>query len=180
MGNFYVNFAVKNAEPQKVANSLKGRRAIVTPSQAGFVVVYDEQADTQAVDAIQELGALLSKDPGEPVLAVLNHDDDILCYWLFKEGALIDAYNSAPDSFEEGAEEQGGDAELLCATLGEGSAEEVDELLRSDHVFAVDLHTKLGEALKLPACSIGLGFEYVRQGEIEDDAIEGGLIQVGE
>jgi len=60
MGNFYVNFAVKNAEPQKVADSLKGRRAIVTPSQAGFVVVYDEQADTQAVDAIQEVGALLS------------------------------------------------------------------------------------------------------------------------
>jgi len=102
MGNFYVNFAVKNAEPQKVADSLKGRRAIVTPSQAGFVVVYDEQADTQAVDAIQEVGALLSKDPGEPVLAVLNHDDDILCYWLFKEGALIDAYNSAPDSFRRG------------------------------------------------------------------------------
>jgi len=53
-------------------------------------------------------------------------------------------------------------------------------LLRSDDVFAVDLHTKLGEALKLPACSIGLGFDYVQQGDIEDDAIAGGLIQVGE
>ena len=180
MGNFYVNFAVKNADPQKVANSLKGRRAIVTPSQAGYVVVYDEQAETQSIEAIQDVGALLSKEPGEAVLAVLNHDDDVFCYWLFVEGALIDAYNSSPDYFDGGSEEpRGGDARLLCATLGEGSAGEVEELLRADEGFAVELHEKLGEALKLPDCSIGLGFDYVQQGELGDDAIEGGLIQVG-
>lgn len=44
MGNFYVNFSIRDAEPRRVAHVLEraGRRAIVTPAQSGYVVVYDE------------------------------------------------------------------------------------------------------------------------------------------
>ena len=97
MGNFYVNFSVKGAEPRQVAGALQGagRRSVVTPSQAGCVVAFDKEADTQATMR-PEVGSLLSRATNCPVLAVLNHDDDVLCYWLFERGELSDSYNSNP------------------------------------------------------------------------------------
>ena len=46
MGNFYVNFSIKEAAPQQVADALERarRHAIVTPDQGGYVVAYDEEA----------------------------------------------------------------------------------------------------------------------------------------
>ena len=185
MGNFYVNFSIKDAEPRRVADVLEraGRRAIVTPAQRGYVVVYDEEADSQATRPILSVGSLLSGEIDRPVLAVLNHDDDVLCYWLFERGELADAYNSNPDAFEEdeGAPAwQDGDAEKLCASLGSpAGAAAVDEILRGDYVFAVEQHEQLANALGLPSCSVGFGYGYVADGELEDEMDPSELIYVG-
>jgi hypothetical protein len=185
VGNFYVNFSIKDSEPQQVADVLDraGRRAIVTPSQGGYVVAYDEEADRQATRPILIVGGLLSHGAGRPVLAVLNHDDDVLCYWLFEGGELADSYNSNPDAFDEdeGAPPwQVGDAEKLCASLGPGAgAAAVEAILRGDYVFAVDRHQRLAEALGLPPWSVGLGYGYAAEGELEDEMEIGRLIRVG-
>jgi hypothetical protein len=121
MGNFYVNFTLKTTDSDDVADTLQqaGRSAFVTRPQGGCVVVFEEQTDSQDANEIEEVGFMLSKQQKCPVLAILNHDDDILAYWLFDRGQLIDSYNSAPDYFAGSMEgDRGGDVDLLCKTLG--------------------------------------------------------------
>lgn len=129
------------------------------------------------------VGSLLSRDVGRPVVAVLNHDDDVLCYWLFERGELVDAYNSNPDAFEEdeGAPAwQDGDAEKLCDALGSpAGVAAVETILRGDYLFAVELHEQLANALALPSCSVGFGYGYVADGELEDEMDPSELICVG-
>ena len=147
------------------------------------MVVYDKEADTQAMEPILELGALLSHEVERPVFAVLNHDDDVLCFWLFEGGALVDSYNSDPGAFEdeEGTPPwQDGNAEKLCARLGSNAEVAVVEaILRGDDVFAVERHEQLARALSLPSCSIGFGYGYVANGELVDDMNVDELIFVG-
>jgi hypothetical protein len=184
MGNFYVNFVVKDAEPKQVADTLgrAGRRAVVTPSKGSHVVAFEEEADSQATNAILEVGCLLSRELSRPVFAALNHDDDVLCYWLFEGGELADSYNSAPGAFDEDHDAppfQVGDATKLCATLNPAAvAADVEAILRGDFVFAVDRHLELAEALGLPDWSVGFGYEYVKSGELEDELDGGELIHV--
>ncbi len=174
MGNFYVNFSVKHGDPRRVADALKraGRKAYVSPAVGGYVVAYEEESDWQNPEAIEQVGTLLSREADAPVLAVLNHDDDILCYWLFADGQFVDSYNSDPAYFgeDEGDEaETGGDVRLLCETLADPSvAEKVDAILRGDFAFAVELHEELVRALGLPDCAVGFGYQYLHRGEVPD------------
>ena len=184
MGNFYVNFTVKGDDPQRIADSLKQarRKAFVTPAIGGYVVVYEEESDSQDTRAIEAVGALLSREAASPVLSVLNHDDDILCYWLFDDGQLSDAYNSSPDYFgDSDAEEDsaGGDSALLCATLAAATAvDRVNAILRADdYTFAIERHTHLVAALGLPKASLGLGYRYVDDGDYPDGLTADQLIR---
>lgn len=188
MGNFYVNFSVKDAESKRVADVLEraGRRAIVAPPQRGYVVVYDEEADRQALEPILTVGGLLSREIDRPVFAVLNHDDDILRYSLFEGGERVDSYNSNPHAFEFAFEDEDvpdpepGDAEKLRASLNpEADAAAIEEILRGDYVFAVERHEQLAETLGLPPWSLGLGYGYLADGELDDDMDPDELIHVG-
>ncbi|WP_165223891.1 hypothetical protein [Aquisphaera insulae] len=183
MGNFYVNFSIKGAEPRRVADVLAraGRVAIVTPVQVGYVVAYDEEADTQAVPEIVEVGGVLSRDLGLPVFAVLNHDDDILAYWLFERGELTDAYNAGLSPGALTTPCQDGDAATLCAALRpDADVSAVEAILRGPVLLAVDRHLQLAKALRLPSWSVGLGYDYAAAGEIDVDLKEGeALIRVG-
>ena len=185
MGNFYVNFSVKDAEQKQVADALeRGRRhAIITPADGGFVVAYDEEADTQSTRSILDVGSLLSREVGRTVFATLNHDDDILCYWLFESGEIVDSYNSDPDAFEEEPGTppwQAGDPEKLRALLQPGAdTAVVEEILRGDYVFAVERHEMLAKTLGLPSWSVGFGYGYVAEGELEDELPANQLVEVG-
>jgi hypothetical protein len=186
MGNFYVNFSVKREDPARVAAALKeaGCKAFVTPAINGYVVVCEEESDTQDEAAIERVGTRLSRAAEAPVLAVLNHDDDTLCYWLFEDGRVSDSFNSCPDYFGEtgeGESDSGGDSERLCKVLSAPSAAgAVDEILRSDdYAFAADRHAALAEALGLPECSVGLGYRYLDGGELPEGLTADQLIRVG-
>jgi hypothetical protein len=201
MGSFYVNFSVKQNDPQPIVDTLKRARlkAIVTPPSNGFVVVCEEKSDRQDTKAIEEVGGLLTREVAAPVFAILNHDDDILCYWLFDQGRLVDKYDSCPDYFgpseelilKTGGDVQqlcemlsvpsGGDAQQLCEMLSVPSAvDEVERILRADHyVFALDRHSALVEVLGLPSYTIGWGYRYVVRGTIPDGLKPDQLIRVG-
>jgi hypothetical protein len=88
MGNFYTNHTLRGPSQQAVAVALAGRSAVVAPSQDGCVVVFDEQSDYQDTHAISSLAERLSREFDCPVLAVLNHDDDILWYQLYLNVAV--------------------------------------------------------------------------------------------
>jgi hypothetical protein len=183
MGNFYVSFTVKTDDAGAAVETLRraGRSAFVTPELTGYVLVTDELADQQDPMAIQQVGELLSGELEKPVLAVLNHDDDILCYWLFEGGRTTDQYDSDPGYFEgEDEPPSGGDAERLCSAFGaEQSIEEVRSILadREGYLFAVDRHEALTGALGLPETAVGFGYGYVEAGDILEGIEPGSLIR---
>ena len=78
MGGFYTNYTLRGPSQQAVSAALAGRKAVVTPEHAGCVVAFDEASDDQDEERIAELASRLSSELRCPVLAVLDHDDDIL------------------------------------------------------------------------------------------------------
>ena len=186
MGNFYTNYTLRGPSPQEIVAALAGRSAIVTPVQDGCVVVFDEESDEQETEVITRLASHLSRELSCPVLAVLNHDDDILWYQLFLSGALADEYDSSPGYFDSVAEPSvpaGGDAQKLCSAFG-GDVARVESILRKSsfeeggYAFAVERHAALARALGIPSFGVGAGFGYVSQGELPEGLDEDALIRV--
>lgn len=186
MGNFYTNYTLRGPSQQAVVAALAGRSAFVTPAQDGCVVVFDEESDEQNTDVITGLASQLSRELSCAVLAVLNHDDDILWYQLFQNGELSDEYDSSPDYFEPLAEPSapaGGDAQKLCSAFGASAVAEVENILRrssydpGDYTFAVDRHADLALALGIPSFGVGSGFRYISAGEFPEDLDENTLVR---
>ena len=170
MGNFYTNIVLKGPDQDQVVDHLNGlvRLAIVSPTVDGFTVVYDSESERQDPNVLSGLACDLSKVFRCPALAVLNHDDDILWYQLFINGALVDEYDSAPNYFSgPPAPPEGGDPEKLCNAFGaSGSEGPVDGFLRSGYTFAIERHEDLVRALGMPSFAAGSGFNYVEAGEV--------------
>ncbi len=182
MGNFYTNYTLRGPSQKSVAEALAGRSAIVTPTQAGCVVVFDEESDEQNWEIIAELGSRLSGQFQCPLLAVLNHDDDILWYQLYLSGELVDEYNSEPGYFESGpgAGPEGGDAKRLCAAFDSSAVAEVQKILKANtdsYTFASERHMDLVGALGIASFGTGTGFETVSIGELPDDLSESELMR---
>jgi hypothetical protein len=191
MGAFYVNYTLRGPTQQSVAAALTGRSAIVTRMEKNCVVVVDEESDEQDQELIAEFGKLLSDRFNCPLLAVLNHDDDILWYQLYVNGDLADQYDSTPGYFDSEASPEafiptGGDAQTLCRAFESNAVEEVSRILRKSrddaggYVFATERHSDLATALGLPQFSVAAGFEYFTAGELFHDLEERDLLHTKE
>jgi hypothetical protein len=185
MGSFYVNFTTRGPDRESVADHLcsANRRAFVSPTIAGITVFFDEVADTQDVAIIKGLGVQASKDLAAPVLAVLNHDDDILAYWLFEAGMLSDTYNSCPGYFDDAGDDtpSGGDAQKLCAAFGVPTkAKKAEAILREEeaYVFALDRHKALAELLQHPWPYVCMGYRYITEGSFAEGVSPEDLLAV--
>lgn len=184
MGNFYTNYTLRGPSPQAVVERLTGRRTIVTREERGCVVVFDQESEEQDGHVIAQFAAFLSREFGCPVLAVLNHDDDILWYQLYLEGVLEDEYDSSPGYFDESVESStpvGGDAQKLCNAFGSNAVAKVETILRKSfedeggYTFAVERHADLASALGIPAFGVGMGYSEVEAGELPEGLTEGDL-----
>lgn len=151
MGGFYVTHTIRATDREKIGGLLASRKALVSTACSGVVVVYDKDANSQDEDIVIDLARLLSAGMNAVVFAVLNHDDDILMYWLFEGGKQIDSYNSAPDYFADTPEPRGpvgGSARALCEAFASSDIEAAERVLRSgEYVFAFDRHVDLLKAL---------------------------------
>ncbi len=195
MGSFYVNHTVRASREQVMALLQEERRtAYVSPTMGGYTIVCDRECDHQDEAEILALGRHLSGRLGAPVLAVLNHDDDILCYWLFENGETTEEYNSCPDYFadeefgglgiydgEEDEEEFAaertvvltGPGEELCRAFGKTPLlAEVRSILESPDLFALLTHKKLLQTLGLPECAVATGYRAIALGDAEIDRDE--------
>lgn len=189
MGSFYVSHTVLCDDPQAVAAVLAGRNAFVTPAHKGSVVVLDEASERQEPEVILELGVRLSSALQAPVLAVLNHDDDILMYALCEQGWVVDQYNSSPELFEpdqdaEPIGPQGGNAQRLADAFGSSQAAEIETILRRPatderYIFAYERHFDLVKALGISEFGVNTGFQYLKAGEIPAGLEAAQLIPVG-
>jgi len=187
MGNFYTNYTLRGPGQQEVATALAGRAAIVTPEQDGCVVVFDQQSEEQDQHVIGEVASRLSRRFNCPVLAVLNHDDDIFWYQLFLNGKLADEYDSTPGYFDRAAEPSepaGGDAQKLCSAFESSNTDEAQEILRrscfgeNGYSFAVERHADLVRVLGIPAFGVGAGYHYMSEGQLPEGLEESDLIWV--
>jgi len=185
MGNFYTNTTLRGPSQDEVVSYLNGlgRTTYVSPVEKGCVVVFDELGDTQDTDALADLTRSLSAQFHCPAWVVLNHDDDVLWYQLYQDGALKDEYNSAPDYFDssQGAEPGGGDAKALCAAFGaEGAEDRVEAILRDEECFfALERHADLLQALGAPDFAVGGGYRYLEGGEIPPGLDQSTLVRTG-
>jgi hypothetical protein len=190
VGSFYTNITLRSHRARIIAVlEREERSAYVTPTVGGCTVVCDQECDEQDTDVLQELSALLSRELACVALAVLNHDDDILAYWLYENGHLIDQYDSAPNYFsnDEDVLPSGGDAHRLCRAFGVmQNVAEVEDVLRTPsfsegehYLFAIDRHADLVEALGVPLFSVGLGYTYIDNDELPDGLARDALRKVG-
>ena len=178
MGSFYTNVLVQGATQDEIAEDLRGigREAYVSPTVGRFTVVYDALSECQDHGLLAHFAGQLSRRLGATTMASLMHDDDVLMYWLFQEGELVDEYSSAPGYFEDedgaATPPRGGDARRLCLAFGAAGAEgEVEGVLRAfgagaRYAFETDRHHDLIRLLGLPAFAADFGFDYIARGEV--------------
>jgi hypothetical protein len=200
MGNFYTNLTIRSEAQREIANVLErfNRHAYICPPANGNVVVVDEACDSQDFAEIELLGTKLSAELGRPVFAVVNHDDDVIYYWLSENGSLIDQYDSTPDYFNfvpadvdiiaaaenyKPAAPKGGNARQLCEAFNQATAfPDVDRILRkisSDYVFAMERHQELLKALGMSGHSLGTAYASFEYQELPDDLVATECIRVG-
>jgi hypothetical protein len=182
LGNFYVNFATRGPVSSAIAKSLRSadRKAFVAPTVNDVTVFFDDKTDTQDESEIKALGERISLELDAPVLAVLNHDDDILAYWLFESGQLVDEYNSFPGYFSDGDNSpSGGNANKLCAAFGIKARKDVNSVLRNkEYVFAMERHQALSALLKLPWLYTCMGYRDIKEGSLPQGISERDLIRI--
>jgi hypothetical protein len=177
MGGFYTNYTLRGPSQQAVAAALAGRNAIISPERGGCVVAYDEASDDQDQAVIAGLASRLSARLHCPVLAVLDHDDDILWFQLHEDGTLTDEYDSTPGYFDPSAEPSppaGGNAQALCRAFGATDTAAVEAVLRkpglgdNGYVFAHERHADLARALGLPEFAVLQAYDSFERGEIPE------------
>ena len=169
MGNFYVNHTVCGHEVPAVIQQLSGSEAYVSLEKNGCFVVYDQKSEIEGDPAIEKLGIELSQRSGARVLSVMIADDDIMMYWLFQEGKVVDTYNSNP-GYGEIADPprppEGGDSSKLCSAFAYKNAEQVERVLRtsagSGYVFEFERHKALTVLLGLSPEAVAVGFSSFR------------------
>jgi len=186
MGGFYSNYTLKHVSTQAIAAVLAGRSAVVGPAQDGCAVVFDQQSDGQDQEVMASLAADLSHQLSCPVLALLNHDDDILWYQLYLDGKLVDEYDSSPGYFDPAAEPSppsGGDAKKLCAAFGATDVQAVEAILRKSsydddgYVFAAERHAALARALRIPSLAVGNAFASFDEGKTPEGLAPGEILR---
>jgi hypothetical protein len=174
MGGFYTNYTLRGPSQKAVASALARRKAIVSPESNGCVVAYEEASDDQDMEAIAALASHLSGSLHCPVLAVVDHDDDILWYQLYEDGELTDDYDSTPGYFDPSAEPSapaGGDAARLCRVFGASEVAVVETILRKSsfdadgYAFAHERHADLVRALGLPEFAVLKVYASFERGE---------------
>ena len=156
MGFFYTNITLQTVNQHGVAlylNNLQ-RNAFVLPATKGFVIVCDEESDTQDTKVISILTNQLSEKFACAGIAVINFDDDILWYQLYKNGNLLDEYNSNPDYFEfkDHRGPIGGNPKILCEIFNKPrNIVKVDKILHTSHgegyILENDRHSDLAKVL---------------------------------
>jgi hypothetical protein len=186
MGGFYTNYTLRGPSQKAVASALAGRKAIVSPESSGCVVAYDEASDDQDGETIAALALHLFGSLHCAVLAVLDHDDDILWYQLYEDGKLTDEYDSTPGYFDPSAEPSapaGGDAERLCRTFGASDVAAVETVLRKSsfdddgYAFAHERHADLVRALGLPESAVLKAYASFERGEYPEGLSEQDMVR---
>jgi WD40 repeat protein len=179
MGGFYGSVQVRGEDREAVRAALEGlarkeHRSLLGPPLDGWIGVYPSGHGQD----FRVARALARRLPGE-LIAMLVHDDDIFAYKYYRDGRLIDEYDSIPDYFEPVTEEQrrrlrgrpetfahlARDPAKFAAVRDRLAAQECERA-----VFASELLEEFAEALGIR--NAVTSYEYLQENE-ETEGIEG-------
>lgn len=171
MGASFTNLQVRKAAKESICAALpKLTRdgAYVSPEKDGWVTVYLKASEDQS-DEGGRIAAGLSKMLKTDVIAFLVYDSDIAMYWLYRNGELLDQFDSAPDYFEEKEFGQsdaglGGDPDTLLPLCVPGTTrKQLEEVLHPSDgypLMAEDIVEQLSKLLGIDDLRSNLGFTY--------------------
>jgi hypothetical protein len=175
MGAFITNYHVRSDSLEKVRDALapriKNSAAYVSLPQNGWVTVYEKLSDDQDDAVLRKLAMGLSRKLATHVIAFLVHDSDILMYFLYERGQLLDEYNSTPDYFGDGvnpeaiARTRGDAAALLPICVAGTTVEQLDAVLHpaTPSVFVEQSLSDLAGLLGIDDARASLGFNYFEE-----------------
>ncbi|HBC43021.1 MAG TPA: hypothetical protein DCZ88_14340 [Pseudanabaena sp.] len=180
VGTFFVNYQVRETKTAKIIKTLQNlieSRAYVSSFKQGWVSVYDEFSDLQNEQELHRLAKDLSGHLATDVLAFLVHDSDILIYLIYKQGKLVDEYNSRSDYWEKVSSTTRNrlkgkpEALLPYCKLGTSSQEIVD-ILNKKYTFEEDKLIELAALLNIDQERICSDFASIEQGILEEEEPE--------
>ncbi len=179
MGAFYgsVYFRTENRDTvrsilEEVARK-RGCRFLLGPALRGWVAAYPEMHGQD-----ERVAKAAAKPFAGEALYVLVHDSDIFAYTYFRDGKVVDEYNSCPDYFGEAAPRARartrGRPERLAHLLAPGkTVADLEQLLCPEKaggtLFADDLLQTFADLLGLPNALTS--YDYLKAGE--SDGTEG-------
>ena len=168
-GVFYTNVTLLGPTQGRVVRAFRamGRTAWITGVTSGCVVVYDERCEDGKEPILEWLTAELSRRFGCFALGVMVIDDDVLWYALFRDGRMLDVYESCAGYHHAGRQPPaGGDAQALAAAFGVPEARnKLTRVLERPSGSATSQHRRLARALGLPEAAVGFGFDALEAGE---------------
>jgi hypothetical protein len=89
---------IRAAAEREAARS--GAKFLIAQPAEGWIRVYPS---VELLDP-EPMERFAAEPKAVHTLAFMVHDSDILCYWYFRDGQLVDYYHSAPDYFGEATE----------------------------------------------------------------------------
>ncbi|MEX2212954.1 MAG: hypothetical protein WD768_02425 [Phycisphaeraceae bacterium] len=174
MGSFFGAIYLRSSEPAEARRLLdaapKRARFYLAPPKDGWTAIYPSEHGQD-----ERLSRALAKKTAGLVLHTLVHDEDVFCYFLYREGKLLEKFNSCPDYFNEGLPTKRKRSPRKPKHIYDLLAEPEDRP-KLEAIFARDPEegmvmasgtlTQFAAALRLPhACT---SYEYLKGGETEE------------
>lgn len=198
MGAFVVNFHVRISSKEAVAEVLQGmslEAAWISGGKGPWVTVWEALASRQDTVRIQELAQAISQQLEAPLIGFLNHDSDVVCYWLFDSGKLLDEYNSCPGYFDGDSsqeESMAADCQTLVKYCTPGTTvEELEEVLKiwtqadaaqgimPNYVFGEQRLSALGKLMEIDDMRINVDYGDIGR-DVKPEEIDAEWIGTGE
>src|SRR5436190_13112652 len=105
MGAFYGSILVKTEDLEAIRRVLghvareSDNRFLVGPALNGWVSIFPNNSGQN-----DQVSAEIAKLDSHDIFHLIVHDDDIFTYYFYRNGKLIDQYNSCPNYFHEVSE----------------------------------------------------------------------------
>ena len=172
--NSYTNVTFRHADAMAVAKAVADmhRFNVISPVHKDCVVVFDRASDDNG-ELIVDFARIVSKTLDTTALAVMNHENSVLLYWLFNGEEELGSYVSRPNFFGGEPIPRGGDAITLANAWGQShNGERVHEVLHGDaetdhgdYESEVHRHKDLVDALGLSHWAVGYGYTRLANDE---------------
>ena len=175
MGAFYGGVHIRADEREPVVDAIRGLakrkwRFLISPVFDGWVSVFPNLNGQD-----DKVSKAIAKRVDADRLHLAIHDDDLLYYWFYQRGKLIDKYSSCPDYFggisDRAKARWQGKPDLLEGLLPNSDARPLQELLdgmRSGPLFSSELPQRLPALLGIR--NAWTAYEYLIDGETDDIA----------